>query len=283
MANEIDFDALARKANESGGAIEDLNRLFGAAFALEKWHFISRGELPQVNPYIASNAAIAGGQQMVRAFTDTGRLQRFARENNLIDAAGNILTLDIPTSGIVEYLEQFIPYGVGGIWFNSDSESDGFFLPLQQLRAVKTHLEKLNQTQKTTKKPNLETTIIIVKDGLLLPSGFISQATYTCNLFCRVPPDWLENGKIKSEFLEKIYKKVYGDNWRTGNSDGSRYVVLDSYSEVFPPETVKNAQWSGTENTKENQYWFYIANENNEIKSVTAEDFQADINAAFQS
>lgn len=144
MANDVDFDALSRKTVQSNGAMEDLNNLYGEAFALSDWHFIARGELPNVSPYVAANAAYADGQYMIRAFTDTNRLLRFAKENNLTDAGGNASMLSIPTGEIVEYLEQFIADGVYGIWFNSDTKSDGFFLPLQQLRPVKEHLERIS-------------------------------------------------------------------------------------------------------------------------------------------
>jgi hypothetical protein len=140
---KTDFDALSRRSNGSGGAMDDLNDLFGATFALEKWLFIARGEMPNVNPYVAANADYAGGQQMIRAFTDADRLQRFAKENNLTDAEGAAQMLEIPVGGVVEYLEQFIPYDVHGVWFNSDTSSDGYFIPLKQLRPIKEHLAKI--------------------------------------------------------------------------------------------------------------------------------------------
>ncbi|HEX8738313.1 MAG TPA: hypothetical protein VF721_23460 [Pyrinomonadaceae bacterium] len=147
MANDVDFDALNRKAIESGGAIEDLSNIYGNAFALPEWYFIARGEFPDVSPYIASNANYADGEYMIRAFTDKERLHRFAKENNLTGADGEVLTLDIPTGNIIDYLEQFIPNGVYGIWFNSDNGSEGFFAPLKQLRPIKEHLEKINWKQ----------------------------------------------------------------------------------------------------------------------------------------
>ena len=284
MTNNVNFDELARKTVESNGALADLNNLYGAAFALEKWHFISRGTPPDVNPYIASNAEYANGQHMIRAFTDTERLMNFVRENNLTAADGSTSILSIPTANIVDYLEQFIPYGVHGIWFNSDTASDGFFLPLKQLRAVREHLDRIGWQPPFVNQSTsgIETLLIVVRDGLMLPSGMVSPASYACNFFCRVPSDWTDGEKIKTEFLEKIYQQVYGVNWRAGNSDGSRYVVIDSFSKVFAPEVVRTTQWSGTENTSDNQYWFYIARENGEIKHVTAEEFQADVNASFQ-
>jgi hypothetical protein len=149
MADEVDFDALARKAIESNGALEDLNNLYGHAFALRNWHFIARGQFPNVSPYVAANAQFAGGQYMVRAFTDTDRLLRFAQENELMakDATGEeqVSILSVPTDNIVDYLEQFISQGVHGLWFNSDTKSDGFFVPLKQLRPIKEHLEKISR------------------------------------------------------------------------------------------------------------------------------------------
>jgi hypothetical protein len=138
-----DFDDLSRKTNATNVAPEHFNRLFAATFALPNWLFIARGEAPNFNPYVASAAGTAEGRQMIRAFTDGKRLHRFATENGLLDASGQALTLTIPTAGVIEYLEQFEQYGVYGVWFNSDSGSDGYFTPLKQLRVIKHHLEKL--------------------------------------------------------------------------------------------------------------------------------------------
>lgn len=140
----VDFDGLSRKANKSGFARKDLEVLFGAVFSLTEWNFISRGQFPNVNPYIASNRDYAEGKDMVRAFTDTDRLQRFAKENSLTQPNGEVLILTIPTEKVIEYLEQFIDQGVHGVWFNSDIKSDGFFVPLRQLRPIEENLKKLN-------------------------------------------------------------------------------------------------------------------------------------------
>jgi hypothetical protein len=47
MTNEIDFDALARKANGSNGSIEDRDALYPNVFALPQWHFIARDHFPR--------------------------------------------------------------------------------------------------------------------------------------------------------------------------------------------------------------------------------------------
>src|SRR5687768_2349152 len=78
MKKEVDFDALARKVNEKA-SMETLDNLYRATFALVDWHFVARGRFPNVRPYVASNSEIAGGQYMIRAFTDVDRLDRFAK------------------------------------------------------------------------------------------------------------------------------------------------------------------------------------------------------------
>ncbi len=279
IAGGIDFDELSRRANAPNAPTDALNKLFGAAFALENWEFIARGELPNINPYVAARADVAGGQQMIRAFTDSNRLQRFAKENNLTDASGATQILSIPTEGIVEYLEQFITYGVHGVWFNSDTTSDGFFIPIKQLRPVKEHLAKLNASKSAT----IKTFLVKAQDGLMLPSGFVSPATYTCNFYARLPLDFFDGEKLKENRLEKLYEKVYGKTWRNGNEDGSRYVVINSSSKILGSEDLRTINFSGLKTTEENQFWFYAADETGNLESLTAEEFQAKVDAEIQS
>jgi hypothetical protein len=424
MENQVNFDALARKATQTN-AIEDLNALFEAAFELKEWIFIMRGDLTNAYPYIASNAGHADNQPMVRAFTDSERAQRFARENNLAEADGTSLTLNIPTEKIIEYLEGFVEYGAHGVWFNSDTQSDGFFIPIKQLRPIKEHLAKLKpaavtQTVETLQitvqeslvlptgntidtpykvnflcrvpsgqiengqlktnvwnrisdavfgeswkaetfpgayytikssetrnlggeavknqnwrdigktgedlhyffivaengeirkvdasefqqnvaayfqneraadpsptiappaKPRKNTLLLVIQDGLGFPSGFVSEASFKLNIFCRVPPEWTDGDQLKSDSREKIFEFLYGANWRMGNDDGSHYVVIDSFAKVFDEETVRNTRWEGTENTNDNHYKFYLVGNDGAIHSVKEEEFQADIDVELK-
>jgi len=277
---QTDFDALNRKSNESGGARADLDNLFGATFALEKWLFIARGSLPNINPYIAANADYADGQQMIRAFTDSNRLQRFAKENNLTDEDGSAQILEIPVGGAVEYLEQFIQYGAHGVWFNSDTQSDGYFIPLKQLRPIKEHLAQIgwksgneppnpdlphntgfvapaNAGQAKGGRAPLETVVIVVKHGLMLPSGFVKEADYFCDCFCRVPPEWTDGGNVTEAARQKLFETLYGKNWQAGNSDGSRYVVRSLNWKVFTPERARGFGWNVTVDNNENHFFFH--------------------------
>ena len=301
MENNVDFDALNRKSNESGGAKEDLNNLFGATFALERWLFIARGRFLNINPYVAANPDYAGGQQMIRAFTDADRLQRFARENNLTDADSSTPMLEISTEKIVEYLERFISLGVHGVWFNSDTQSDGYFIPLKQLRPIKEHLAKIgwksideptnpdlphnsgfvapaNAGQAKGGRAPRETVMIVVKDGLMLPSGFVKEADYFSDCFCRVPPEWTDGGDVTEAARQKLFETLYGKNWQAGNSDGSRYVVRRLNWKVLTAERAGNFDWNAAVDTDESHFLFFIADENDELKKVSREQFVADIN-----
>jgi hypothetical protein len=40
---------------------------------------------------------------------------------------------------------------------------------------------------------------VIIKDGLGFTSGFISQASYSCVLYLRVPDDWLQDGLLRRD------------------------------------------------------------------------------------
>lgn len=278
ISNETDFDALSKKAMETN-AIDDLNALFGAAFALKQWNFISRGELPNVRPYVASNPTAADNQPMIRAFTDTDRLMRFARENNLTDADGSCQMLTIPTENIVSYLEGFVEQGAFGVWFNSDSESKDFYIPIKQLQPIKDYLAKLKPAAET----KFTALVLTISDGLMLPSDFVKKSSYNCNFFCWIPREWTEDLQLKPEYLEKLYEQFYGAGWRAGNSDGSRYVVLEANSSVISPERVEATKWNVVQNNELNRYWFYIGEANGTFKSVTADEFQANFDAYFQA
>ncbi len=53
---------------------------------------------------------------------------------------------------------------------------------------------------------------ILIKDGLSLPSGFVAKSPKKCVIFCRMPIDWTDNGKVKWEkydlFLKNFMEKI---------------------------------------------------------------------------
>ncbi len=138
-----DFDRLSAIANDADASMGDQDALFGAAFRLAEWHFIARGALPNVRPYVAANPTIVSGAPMVKAFTDTRRLHAFAKENSLTGPSGEAQVLSLPVATLLPTMADLAEQGVTHIHFNADQDSYGFFVPLVQLPIIRAHLEKL--------------------------------------------------------------------------------------------------------------------------------------------
>jgi hypothetical protein len=98
--------------------------------------------------------------------------------------------------------------------------------------------------------------LVTLNDGLMLPSGFVSQATYECAIFCRVPDEWVANDSLRTEFEALIPEFLYGKHFRNGNDDGSRYVYQNLRSKTLTPEEVSGKIWEQVQNSKERRYWY---------------------------
>lgn len=114
---------------------------------------------------------------------------------------------------------------------------------------------------------------ITLQDGLMFPSGFIAPASYSCILFCRVPADWAEGNILKAEKLETVFEELYGKTWRSGNDDGSQYVVRSVESRVLSPTEEESAPWQGVNNSGEYRYWFYHVSAAGEFQKVEPSEF----------
>ena len=139
--DQPDFDALSRAANAPNAEMAPKNALYVAAFRLPEWLFIARGTLPNVRPYVAANPAVVDGVPMLKAFTDSGRLHLFARDNDLAEPDGGVQILSLPVATIDSMLEELAAEGVTHMHFNADDCSDGFYSPLRQLPVIRRHLE----------------------------------------------------------------------------------------------------------------------------------------------
>lgn len=115
---------------------------------------------------------------------------------------------------------------------------------------------------------DLETGLVIMRDGLMSPSGVFTPSLYICSCFCRIPKDWTNGGRVKESAMEKFFEIIYGEKWKAGNTNGSRYIVPHPNSKVFTPEELNTIKWGGTADHAENQNLFYIASENGELKRV---------------
>jgi hypothetical protein len=139
------FDTLSAAANAEDAGMDAKGALYSAAFRLKTWHFVARGEFPQIRPYIAANPTVVDGAPMLKAFTDTDRLHAFAKECGLTNAAGESLILSLPVEGILPMLALCAEQGVWGLHFNADSGSRGFYAPLKQMPIIREHLQSTGQ------------------------------------------------------------------------------------------------------------------------------------------
>ena len=48
----------------------------------------------------------------------------------------------------------------------------------------------------------------------------------TFTAWYRLPDEWLENGTLVPDRREHLLAHLYGANWRMGNDDGSKFVLL---------------------------------------------------------
>ncbi len=139
---EPDFDALARTASSPNAGQGERDALYASVFRLEAWQFVARGELPDVQPYFCTNAGVADGAPMVKAFTDGRRLHAFAKENGLLQPDGQALSLSLKVKTILPMMLAYAEQGILSIHFNADRASDGFYAPLVQLPTIRRHLEE---------------------------------------------------------------------------------------------------------------------------------------------
>ena len=110
---------------------------------------------------------------------------------------------------------------------------------------------------------------ISITDGLGFSSGFVSPASYTCMIFISLPASWIENGELPEDKQEKILQRMYGENWRNGNEDGSFFVVSQFlYEEVNASEN----PWEQYQNNNGFRCWFWEVKEG-AIVEVKPEQF----------
>lgn len=124
--NGPDFDALVETARkeQSEEAVRDL---WQSTFDLEKWVFVARGEMPNVQPFIG----VIEEKPYLMAFTDTERATQFANQHELTDDEGNSQTIEMPIAGTIQYVAQVAQQGVVGVLFNNGPH--GYFASAHDL------------------------------------------------------------------------------------------------------------------------------------------------------
>jgi len=73
---------------------------------------------------------------------------------------------------------------------------------------------------------------------LFNPDGYTPTNTYVY----AVPDAWVAAGTLTADGLENVCKYLYGATWRSGNDDGSMYIVLASSSRVLDASDPRDAK-----------------------------------------
>jgi hypothetical protein len=106
-----------------------------------------------------------------------------------------------------------------------------------------------------------------IQDGLLLPTGFLAPAQYTCVLYLRVPAAWLNENDLGAAHKEAILELLYGKTWRAGNDDGSSYHVLSMTTASVSDDDVAARIWRYHQaEDRRYQYWYYHATDFGEFE-----------------
>jgi hypothetical protein len=66
---------------------------------------------------------------------------------------------------------------------------------------------------------------------------FYRELASTRTVTYDVPASWVANGKLTDAAFERVLGHQYGADWRSGNSDGSRYMVLEASSAIAGQST----------------------------------------------
>ncbi|SDY72517.1 hypothetical protein SAMN05444365_103261 [Micromonospora pattaloongensis] len=70
-------------------------------------------------------------------------------------------------------------------------------------------------------------------------------AKITRTFWCRLPADWVTDGALCARRRESLVDRLYGPGWRTGDPDGSRYVILDMQEKVLSEREARARPWLG--------------------------------------
>jgi hypothetical protein len=124
--------------------------------------------------------------------------------------------------------------------------------------------------------------MVLLSDGLRLPSGFVAESAYRCLAYCKVPGDWLEGdtpesdelwlkgSSLRPDKLEGLFEGMYGKTWRSGNSDGSQYVVEVGGTRLLNPLHESERPWEQDDpNDKRFRYFYFAAERDGHFKPVS--------------
>ncbi|GLH95929.1 hypothetical protein [Phytohabitans aurantiacus] len=68
-------------------------------------------------------------------------------------------------------------------------------------------------------------------------------AKVTRTFWYRLPGDWVSGDALVAGRLDRLVDAIYGQDWREGNPDGSRYVILGIQEKVLSDHEADGKPW----------------------------------------
>ncbi len=116
-------------------------------------------------------------------------------------------------------------------------------------------------------------------DGLQLPGGFTKVSEAKCCVFLRYAIARLLDGEaLAPDTPDLIWEAIYGRNWRLGNEDGSRYVVLQAPQFLYPSREFAEAiarsnELKIAEEQRADQLWFFQLDVDGVLLKMSSQGF----------
>lgn len=129
-------DALAQAVGADPSTTNQ-EKLWSATFSLERWWFVQRGEPDNPQPFVG----VHNDQPFLMAFTSAQRARAFAVANGLAAADDEVLVLALAPADAVAQSPIWLQQGIAAITF--DHGTSGFFAPLGNLPAIRSHVARL--------------------------------------------------------------------------------------------------------------------------------------------
>jgi len=136
----FDFVAAAGKTFPPSGEFvrEEGDLLYAALYKLPQWYFLMTPKsMAQQQP----SAQIIDGKGWYLVFTDTEKLQAYAKQNKNLDKKGNALYMTMTPEMVVEFARKNGSGPVFGVRFN-EGQAHGWFSPMRNLTIFPDYLKK---------------------------------------------------------------------------------------------------------------------------------------------
>ena len=111
---------------------------------------------------------------------------------------------------------------------------------------------------------------VVIADALALPSGNVAPSAKRVIVYCRVPytvaqgdwelfnePRWPVGKTLTAKAQERQFAALYGRTWRSGNEDGSRYVVKGVEMRAHRPDVVWEPPANAGSDATFTRHYFY--------------------------